>query len=359
MINKIGTIPFAGKIIDSHVHTGQWRINSTTIHDYGPAVDTFTKSKLPNGDKVEKVIASNLDCIVQTSNFGESVKFASDEIQGNVSLLKMSYKNPKIAPLATCQPSYGEVENIETLFELHPNKFVGLKFHPEQLQLPADHEAYKPYLEFAQDEKLPCLFHSGQTFDMHYPDGGVSKATKFSTPEQIYTAARQYPDVPVIMAHMGGNEGKNTMRAVDCIIDSVKNKDARLYADISWVDCDNPEKPTLKKAIHRLKEADALDRIMFGTDAPLGRFGLNGENGVPPLEAYTNNVNDIKTMIKKEFPKDAEEITDKIFYKNANDLFFKKHKLRAQKNRITTAVAVGAGLLAFGIYCLNKVNNTK
>jgi hypothetical protein len=70
------------------------------------------------------MLVSNLDCMVKkTPN-----DFLFDEYNGNKKLLDIAKENNKIAPLATCQPAYGNVENITKLFSEHPNKFVGLKF---------------------------------------------------------------------------------------------------------------------------------------------------------------------------------------------------------------------------------------
>lgn len=339
-VTGINSVTFTGRIIDAHMHNGKWWREST-LYDYTPEIDRFTKQPLPNGDTVDKVVVSNLDCMVRVEPFGQSPKFLSNEVEGNRALLELAKKNSRIVPLATCQPQYGNVENIRTLITQNPKVFAGLKFHPEQLNIPANSEVYNPYMELAQKENLPCLFHSGQSFDTAH-----SKASALSRPRQIYATAKRYPEVPVIMAHLGGNEGENTLKAVDLIIDSVKNRNAKLYADISWVDCDNPAKPTLLQAIKKLKNANALDRIMFGTDAPLGRFGHNGENWVPPIDAYTNNINDIKAMIRKEFNQEADSIIDKIFFKNANDLYIEKSWISKPIKSCRKAIILGLSILA-------------
>jgi len=323
---KVHSISFTGQIIDAHVHSGNWWRNGN-LTDHTKEIDTFTKQLLPNGDTVERVVVSNLDCMVRVNKDNEPIRFLSDEIEGNKKLLELANKNPKIIPLATCQPIYGSAQNISKLLEENPNRFFGLKFHPEQLDIAADSEVYNQYMDIAKKNNLPCLFHSGQSFDTQYVP-----ASKVSKPQQIYSLAKRFPEIPVIMAHMGGNEGENTKAALNCIIESVKNNDAKLYADISWVDCDNPQKPTLKEVIKSLKEYNALDRIMFGTDAPLGRFGFEGEHNIQPINAYNENINNIKTMIKQEFGKEADSIIEKLFYKNAQNLFINKTWLPKTEN---------------------------
>ena len=362
-LNLINNISFYGKIIDSHCHAGHWKNNRNELYDTTSDLDVFVKSKLDNGDSIEKIIVSNLDCMVNKSA-DSKIEFFSDEITGNRKMLEICSKSQKFSALATCQPTYGNVDNIKKIFNENPDKFIGLKFHPEQLNLAANNPAYKPYMEFAQEKKLPCLFHSGNSYDVHYPDGGIAKASQVSRPEQIYELAKKYKDVPVILAHWGGDGEKNINKTTDLIIESLKKKNSTLYGDISWVDCNNPQKPNIKKIIERLKnEEGGLDRILFGTDAPLERFGREGRDGLPAIKNYTNNINDIKNMIKKEFPSEADEIIDKIFYKNANKLFFQKPKVPPppqSRNKlgwiIAGAVIIGTVL---GLYLHHKPQNAE
>lgn len=357
-LNSINSINFYGKIIDSHMHVGNWSENGTS-QDYTKNFDVFIKSALDNGDTVEKVIVSNLDCMMQKDG-----GFYSDEIAGNKKLLELADKNPKIAPLATCQPGYGDVENIRKLLRENPNKFVGFKFHPEQLNIPVSDPRYQAYIEFAKEMNLPCLFHSARSVDVTYPDGGVGKASVLSNPEQIYELAKKNKDVRVVLAHWGGDGEANIDITTKCIIDSIKKKDAMLYADISWVDCDNPQKPNIKRLIEQLKSENGLDRILFGTDAPLGRFSSKQE--------YEKTINDIKAMIRHEFSTEAESIIDKIFYSNAKNLFLTKKsdgsgdgggtKITSPEGNKRVKVLIGICILilgAIGWHCYNKHNKSK
>lgn len=352
-INKIlpnQKIIFKRKIIDSHIHVGSWNENGK-IKDYTKDIDIFIKSNLENGDTIERILVSNLDCMAKDS----TNNFLLDEYKGNKKLIDLAKENEKIAPLATCQPKYGNINNINKLFSENQNKFVGLKFHPEQLNLSANNEAYIPYIEFAKKENLPCLFHSG--------------SSEVSNASHIYDLAKKFPEVKFIMAHWGAEESGNYDKVTDIIIESVKTKNSKIYADISWVDCNNSQKPTLKKIITRLKEENALDRILFGSDAPLGRFGGNGENGISPQKAYSDLLDDIKNMIKKEFSKnEAEDIIDKIFYKNSENLFFKKpsnqepqisaiSKKKPNNKTILWLSAIFAVITGFGLILKKQKSN--
>ena len=344
-VDSVSRVSFSGKIIDSHGHIGKW--GSTMFEP--ESLDIFTNSTLLNGDEVEKIIASNSSCIDNENIL--------DELAGNKQMLEYSYRNPKIAPLAVCQPKLtkGDTTKIEQLLTENQNKFVGFKFHPKCMELPADDASYDNYMKLAKKYKLPCLFHSDKTYDVVYGDGSIGQRCEYSRPEQIYSLAKRHSDVPVILAHMGGNEGDNAQKAIDVIIESIEKGDANLYADISWVNADTVDKPDIVKAIKRLQntsKGDKTDRLLFGTDAPLGEFGHGGINGVSPKEAYSNLVVNIKKSIKDAFnEQEADEIIDKIFYKNAKNLFFKdlNDTSEVSKNVKKSVLSLKNAAIALGI----------
>lgn len=321
-VNSINNISFAGKIIDAHAHIGQWQGANYSVK----AVDKFIHSNLSNGDTVEKIIVSNLSCI---DNGG-----ILDEINGNKEILEKISTNSQYAPLAVCQPHKGSVENIKQLFKETKDKFVGLKFHPDCHQLIASNEAYLPYLKFAEENDLPCVFHSGITYKPNSSEF-VDIARRYSSPEEIYSIAKKAPKVPVVLAHMGAGGEKVHKIALRTLLDSIENGDANLYADISWVDCNDINKPNIIQAIKDLKntsKGDMTSRLLFGSDAPIGEFStgiidnVTGET-LTGKQFYEKSITDIKTAIKKHFPDEAEEITEKIFYKNADELFFKEKNM--------------------------------
>lgn len=337
-------ISFKGKIIDSHVHIGKFGKDFFTQKN----LDIFINSPLYNGDTIEKMIVSNASCI--------DTEGILNEIDGHKQLVKIVGNNPKIAAIAVCQPNLtnGNTKFIEQIFKENPGRYVGLKFHPKSMQLAANDKRYDNYMRFADKHKLPCLFHSDRTYDMHYEGGYIGEKCNYSRPEQIYELARRHKNVPVILGHMGGNEGINTKAAVDAIVESIENNSANLYADISWVNADTAEKPDIIEAIKRLKstsKGDKTDRLLFGTDAPIDRFGGQGEFGIKPLEAYQKVIIDVKNSIRKAFPqKEANKLIEKIFYKNAQDLFFSKKSTALNlktKIIVSSAAVLGAVLTLF------------
>lgn len=336
-LQNISSLNFNGKIIDSHAHLGNW----CGVNYQKESLDVFIKSPLSNGDTIEKIIVSNADCLTCAKN----------EIEGNLEILKISTSSPKIIPLAVCQPKTGNVSNIKKLFSDNPNKFIGLKFHPDEHKIIASNEAFLPYLKFAEEKNLPCLFHCG----IAWQDGKlVSENLQYSAPDEIYKIAQKVPNTPVIMAHLGAGGEKVHTKAIDVLLDSIETTKANLYADISWVDIDNPEKPTIVSLLKKLQSSpkgDMTSRILFGSDAPIAEF-TNGKDNLNGKQFYEKTISDIKCAIKNNFGDKADELIEKVFYKNAENLFFKDTKVCdiASDKIVKTTKKTKIGLILVGIF---------
>ncbi len=372
IIGRVNGVSFGGNknIIDAHMHYGHWKDknNQEVLILYDKSfLDQFVKSPLDvtvggvkEQNSVERILLSNSDCFL---NGG-----IKDEYDANKELLELSKDDPKYSVMAACKPSEnGNAVKINRLLKEYPDRIVGLKFHPREHNIAPDSTAYKPYLRLAERFKLPCLIHS----DVQFKENG-QVAFYPSSPEAIYKAAKTIPNTPVIMAHLGAGDERSHQNAIDVLLKSIDNNDAKLYADISWVNWGKDglslkAKPSLEKLITELQRRNATDRILFGTDAPLGCFGEKLENNLSPKQAYEKTVSDLKTFLKEKFPAQAEELTEKIFYKNADELFYKKDWAKVKgstPNGGTAAKIVGtifAGVvLVSGIgYLIDKINPPK
>jgi len=325
MIQKVqsnNNIFFRGRVIDSHTHIGNWSADKFNMQesDLLELVNKKLNVKI-NGrddiDEVKYVFVSNSDCIDMKDG-----KPYLNEIDGNQKMLDSANRNPLIKPLAVCQPSYGSAENIKKLLDENPGKFIGLKFHPQMLNLAANDEKYLPYIKLAQDYKLPCLFHSDAVGSL-------------SDPKLIYEVAKKFPEVSFILGHLGLNDYQSqNANAINVMKESIEKGDAKLYADLAWTDV-----PAIKKAISELKnmpQGDFTNRLLFGTDAPLGEF--NHPDRKQP-NYYAKRIGEIKSMIETNFKQDAEILTDNIFYKNSVDLF--KPDVQIIKDTIASNEAKG------------------
>jgi predicted TIM-barrel fold metal-dependent hydrolase len=356
-VTSISSVNFLGKIIDSHTHVGTHDGGIYTKQD----LDVFVKSELPNKDTIEKMFVSDLDVL-------HSVK---GEYEGNKAVLDMFKDSSKYELFASCSPKDGDISNIKRLFEENPNKFIGLKFHPDIQELDLSDKKYEPYMEFASEKNLPCLFHS----QVDLVEGGKLDPNKIhiSDPENIYAFAKKYHKTPVVMAHLGSGYNEAHDKTIDVLVKAVKNGDANLYADISWVDIDSGVKDGHKtkdhiiKAIKKLKGigdstwefGDQSYRLMFGTDAPLARF--KEKNSKKSIQNYTEFVEDIKYAIKtdKDLSKDADKIIDDLFYNNAKKLYLSTQKKNKTSYKKYTLIALPVIAFLGALFYLNKTKNDK
>lgn len=268
------------KYIDMHVHVGSWRPDGIYLKK-DMLLDVMQKNE------VSAFCISNLDCIDMDS---EKVTPKS-EIDGNLSLFDIFADIPQANFICVCEPNKGSAENIRKLLKDYPKKFVGLKMHPLCHQIPADSHLYDPYMTLAQEYNLPCLFHSGH-IDCPY-----------SSPRLIYNLAKRHKSAAVILGHLSTGGISSKKEAIKLMKKS-QDEGANLYADISWCDIDS-----VIKAISKL----GSDKIMFGSDSPLGIFGDPSH--------YLHFVDAVKKAVVEQFPENAEDILEKVFYLNAKNLF--------------------------------------
>ena len=364
MINRISSVcSFTGdkRIIDSHVHLGTWKGEY-----YYPAKLKEYTGETQSGQNVQKFFASTLDCLVKKD--GHYIK---NETEGNLDMvnnIKIANAQDYVKPLLVCQPDTGAASNIENLLKTG-NTFYGLKFHPIDSKTNADSTLYDSYMKVAQKYKLTTVFHSG-------PLGTEA------SPQKIYNLAKRYPDVPVVLYHMSlspggavdklpaeeiasrgleGDKGKWVWEVrekwnqdgIDAVKESIAKKDANLYLETSWT---KPE--TIVKAI---KEVGA-DRVLFGTDAPIGDFGEFANKN-----KYYEYVDSIQNAIRSEFKEKADEVIEKVFYKNAEGLFKTQtfpikpeiaNKTKHGKILGITAGIIGASTCLFAVYKQIKKQNT-
>lgn len=355
---------FGQNIIDVHAHSGVQTSHWNSKPFASENLDEFIKSPLyvnVNGvtqnDKIKKVIVSDIDGLtwshkqqteVEQSGRSkydlkpEEIIFEKDEISANLDMVEKHKNNSVYQVLGVCQPSKtgGEADNIRELIADNPRTFVGLKFHPQSLMLRADSELYDDYLNLASKKKLPVLFHSQVSidYDLHRPN----EILNWSDPEYIYNLAKRHPDVPVILGHTGAGGRIAHKKAINILMKSIENNDAKLYAEISWMDFVNGEESirpdSIIELITKLQKYNRLDRIMFGSDAPLGCYGerlITQSDGsiIPAKKSYENTIGRIKSAIKNNFGEDANDIINKIFYENADELFFKKKWAKKSKQQ--------------------------
>ena len=119
--------------------------------------------------------------------------------------------------------------------------FLGIKLNPLAHAYVADTEELDPIMQVAEELNIPVFIHCG-----HPP---------FSLPWSMGLLAERFPNVKVVMIHMGHGHGVY----IDASIKMAKRY-SNLYLEMSGM----PMNSKIKQAYDEVGK----DRIMFGTDAP-------------------------------------------------------------------------------------------
>jgi hypothetical protein len=201
-------------IFDAHMHVG----------DFGPmfnvSLDRDGLAALMEEHSYEAC------CVFYPDN--EYVRTVVESIPGAYGLV---WGNPRL-------PGY--VEEAERYLD-HP-KFLGLKLHPLlDGYLPND-PAVHPLMELLLDRGgLPVLLHCGHPI--------------FSLPWSIEELAAAFPEVKVIIGHMGHGNVVYINASID-----IAARHPNVYLETSGM----PMHTKIKEAVDRV----GVERVLYGSDAP-------------------------------------------------------------------------------------------
>lgn len=261
--------------IDMHMHTG------------GEAVGFHMTNEMV----LEVMKKYQVDCVmVSNGDAGECdhnqrilpLELQISQEQALRDNLLFARKNPgKVFLAVWIKPKLqGMTRELYTLMEENLDVIKAIKIHPFHSDTAPTDPKVIPYLEFARDHGLAVLSHTG----------GCKKAS----PENLYQAAKLFPSVPFIMAHMG--LGSDNSEALDLL-----GKADNLFGDTAWVPLE-----TTVKAVKRY----GSERILFGSDAPI--------DGV---DTYLCNPKGERSLYQDYFEKLSQltsvQAYEDIMYKNA------------------------------------------
>lgn len=203
------------RVIDAHAHLGEfggWANVRLTPEEMIADMDAFNISK-------------TVVCMIPNDIVREAVKRFPDRLVGFV------WVNPHEG-----EKALDEVKRAVTDWG-----FRGIKLHPLfHAFIPSD-EIVLPIIELARHFAIPVFFHTG-----HPP---------FSLPWQIGEVAEIYPDVPIIMGHMGHGHG--------CYIHGTI-KTAKKYPNLYLETSGMPMHTKIREAVEQV----GSDRVMYGSDTP-------------------------------------------------------------------------------------------
>ncbi len=280
-------------------------------------------------NNVKKVLVSTVSGLnPKGSNFFKSELNAADEIINLKGNDKVTFY-----PLLSCQPGISQnTDTVKGLIEKH--KFYGLKFHPTMTDMPVEDnfEIYSDYLKLAEQKGLPCVFHSAT-------DGK-------SNPAQIIKLAEKYPKLPVVLYHVDlMSKPEQMSKTIDSIASSVHSGKSNLFVDVSWLTDFDGKAEESKNIFRQLLEKVGADRILFGSDTPIGEMGDKNKYG-----QFTDFVEYNVKEFYKNTPDEAEKALNKIFYDNAEEIFINKQWYtpvykKAKKITGKTIALIAAGVI--------------
>ena len=126
----------------------------------------------------------------------------------------------------------------------------GIKLLPMYAGFSPDDERLDPLWRYATAHQLPVLLHTGTTFVAQAP-------LEYTLPRRIDPVATRFPDVKIIMAHLGHPyEG-------ECV--AVFRKHPNVYADVSAL---HYRPFQLYHSLMLVQEYGVWHKVLFGTDYP-------------------------------------------------------------------------------------------
>ncbi len=213
------------EIIDSHCHLGNWPFPQ----------DNLSAAELAAGLRsagISKGICSSGLAIVY------------DFREGNRVLAAAVAAHPGLFGYVTINLNYAAEGIAEVDHYRGQPGFVGAKIHPMYSRQPLSSPAGREVVAALAERQYPLLVHT------------YSSAVE--SPWAVVSVAREHPDLPIIMAHMGGDRWWEGLEAA--------RESPNLYVDpcATWADAD--------KVACAVRELGA-DRVLFGSDYPLFNAG--------------------------------------------------------------------------------------
>jgi len=208
------------EIIDAHAHVGRF--------------GSWANVSCTDSELLDKMDAANVE---------KAILFAPD----NLSVRNAVIAHPKRF-VGYVWPNPHESGALSLVREAVKDwGFRGIKLHPlVHAFLPTDEEVL-PIMDFARRERIPVAIHSG-----HPP---------FSLPWSIGELAEMYPDVRIVMLHMGHAHGVYIQAAIN----TAKRHD-NIILETAGVSMHSK----IKEAVEKVGE----ERVVFGSDYPFHDYSV-------------------------------------------------------------------------------------
>ena len=208
--------------------------------------------------------------------FAPLPEYAKDSNEANQWLWEQVRANDRLEGFMTLNPT--DARSLPLMSEFAEKGLRGIKTHPPVYRARIDDEAAYPFYELAAELGLPLLFHTG----VH---GWLLEEY---APILIDRVAQRFPDLKLIVEHMGGWEFFGQALAV------VRNND-NCYAGITstldpdWAWYIPPD------LLQHMISLIGSERVIFGTDYPFRqiegiRRDIEAVHSIAPSSAEAENI---------------------------------------------------------------------
>jgi len=160
-----------------------------------------------------------------------------------------SIKSDRFIKFASLHPFY---EKWSYELDRIKDNAQGIKFQPEFQMFYIDNEKVFPVYEKIQKLQIPVLFHCGYELSLT----GLIQAG----PKQMLNVKKHFPEMKFVAAHMGGFR----------MWDKLEKDNVIIGDDYFYVDTSSSTTFMPKEQIYRFFEKHSKDKILFGTDFPVG-----------------------------------------------------------------------------------------
>ena len=271
------------KKIDAHIH-----ILPDAVHEANPdSEDVWVYADLHKYREMMDTLGIEKAIIMPFNDpWLMSMEFNIDAVHKNLYEMKQRYpgKFYAFADIDTRNTSTESVKAIRKAIEEYG--LDGIKIHPNNTGVDLDSSYNQPIIAYAQENKIPVAIHS-------YPNTENDRSAAY----RIVNVLEQYPDLTVIVSHMGAYQWEQLLPT-------------RAYVDISAILPDYVRTYGIAKTNEILRSFGA-NRLIFATDYPDSRI-------LEPDEIYGSYFDILNQM---DFTIDEAE---KIAYGNISEILKNK-----------------------------------
>jgi uncharacterized protein len=246
------------RIIDAHVHCSDKR-KDDRLRDYAK----LNGLRYDLRELLAIMKSRGVDCALLLSP-----PMGKGEPLPNPEIVRMCERSrDSLFPVFTVEPEKGAVRDALRLAEAHRGFVKGFKIWLGYRRVFARDEVFDPLYDYAEEHKLPVLFHTGDTASS---TGSLAHAHPLTLDE----VANEREDLKMVVCHMGNPWIADTAELV--------YKHSNVFADISGLVVGGGAygEEYTRMLARRISEAvyfaGGAEKLLFGTDYPVETL----ENGL-------------------------------------------------------------------------------